>query len=264
MPPGHGDLLRRKIRLSASLLNDVSTRFWEHDELAVLFPAFLLTIYGSVRATVPLMSAAISELRRRAPCDELDRRLIAYLEQHAREEADHEDWLLADLASLGVGRETARSTPGSPAIASLVGAQYYWIHHAHPVALLGFFAVLEGHPPTVAHVDDVRRRTGLPADGFRMLRRHAELDAAHSDELFALIDDLPLRPREAALLGVSAFHTIGALGDVFRSLLGGADRADAVMDSAGIHPLDSLRLSIHPLELPSNRAGFRRISELPD
>jgi heme oxygenase-like protein len=219
MPAGQGDLLRRKIALAARLMNAVADRFWNHEALAVLFPRFLLTIHGSVRATVPLMTTAIAELRKRPGNDPLRAPLITYFEQHAREEAEHEDWLLRDLQAVGIARDTVADHIASPAIASLVGAQYYWIRFAHPVSLLGLFAVLEGHPPETAHLDEIAQRTGLPPEAFRMLRDHAELDQTHADELFQLIDTLPLTPSQTSLLGISAFHTLDALAAVFKELL---------------------------------------------
>jgi hypothetical protein len=217
--PRHGELLKQKIRFSAPLLEDVTARFWQHEQLAELYPRFLITIHGSVRATVPLMMAAVDDLRRRTPRVRLNQSLIEYLEQHAAEEAEHEEWLLQDLVALGINREATLRAYGATAIASLVGAQYYWIRHAHPVALLGCFAVLEGHPPTLIQLDDAQRRTGLPAEGFRMLRQHATLDVHHGAELFDLIDRLPLDADLAGLLSVSAVHTMGALAEMFGSLL---------------------------------------------
>ena len=35
-----------------------------------------------------------------------------------------------------------------PSVAGLVGSQYYWILHHHPVAFLGYVALMEGYPPT--------------------------------------------------------------------------------------------------------------------
>jgi hypothetical protein len=124
---------------------------------------------------------------------------------------------------VGITRDEVLARVATPAIARLVGAQYYWITHAHPVSLLAFFAVLEGHPPTLAHLDEVQRRTGLPTGGFRMLRRHAELDERHGEELFQLIDGLPLNVSHVSLLGLSAFHTIDALGAMFDELLARAN-----------------------------------------
>ena len=58
MSPSHGELLKRKIQFSAPLLHAVTACFWEHPQLADLYPRFLTTIHGSVRATVPLMGAS--------------------------------------------------------------------------------------------------------------------------------------------------------------------------------------------------------------
>jgi hypothetical protein len=217
-----GDLLRRKIALAAPVLHSSCGRFWEHEHLSELFPLFLAAIHGSVRATVPLMQAAMAASR--ASRDALGTLLYDYFEHHIAEEADHEEWLLQDLEVLGICRDAVLADPGAPSIAALVGPQYYWIRHGHPVALLGFFAVLEGHPPTLEHLEDVRRRTGLPRAAFRMLEHHAELDAVHGDELFSLIDRLPLEPAHVELIGVSALHTLGAIGDLFASLVEGSNR----------------------------------------
>ena len=214
---GHGQSLRLKIELTAPLLDAATARFWDHERLADLFPVFLRTLYGSARATVPLMKAACDALRQRQG-DPLAARLHAYFERHIAEETAHDEWLLDDLASIGIPRE--RVTGAAPlAIAQLVGAQYYWIAHAHPVCLLGFFAVLEGYPPTEEHLDDVQRRTGLPPTAFRMLRHHASEDPAHADEVFRLVDELPLQPWHLDLVTTSALTTVSALHDVFSGLL---------------------------------------------
>lgn len=218
MPTGQGLLLRRKIDLAASLLRPITTRFWQHPGLREAFPVFLQTIYGSVSATIPLMQAALGELRRRADDGPLALELRRYFEQHIVEETAHDEWLVRDLEALGLGRHTLTGI-APPPIARMVGAQYYWIRHAHPVCLLGFFAVLEGHPPTGEDLDDVQRSTGLPAEAFRMLRHHAQEDPAHADDLFRLIDELPLEPWHVDLIATSALETLAAIGDVFAWLL---------------------------------------------
>jgi Iron-containing redox enzyme len=224
---GQGDLLRRKINFAVPLLHTICTRFWEHKSLGVMFPKFLLTIYGSVRATVPLMNTAVAALKRRPADEGLCEPLIDYLRQHAREEAEHDEWLIQDLEKVGIKRNEVLASPGTPEVARLVGAQYYWIHHAHPIALLAFFAVLEGHPPIASHLDEVQRRTALPSEAFRMLRKHADLDKEHADELFHLLDELPLTPSLSVLLGMSAFHTLDALAAMFQRLVSEADKQRA-------------------------------------
>ena len=58
-------------------------------------------------------------------------------------------------------REIAR--PPAPAVAALVGAQYYWVLHHHPVALLGYIGLLEGYPPGRPRYgsNELRARTGV-------------------------------------------------------------------------------------------------------
>jgi hypothetical protein len=215
----HGQLLKRKIALAGPLLQPVTSEFWDHHRLSDLFPEFLVAIHGSVRATLPLMEAATRIAKRDRHTDAICDALCEYFPQHIDEERDHEEWLLQDLEVLGLGREEVLGRLPLPAIAAMVGAQYYWIFHVHPVALLGFFAVLEGHPPTIDHLDEIERRTGLPSDAFRMLRHHAELDVMHADELFSRLDDLPLSPRLVELVGTSALHTIAALATFFNDLM---------------------------------------------
>jgi len=214
--PGEG--LRRKIRLAAPLVAPSAEAFWAHPQLRELFPQFLMAIHGSVSSTVPLMEAAIRETEHRQT-DPVCAQLAGYFPKHMAEESEHEEWLLRDLEAIGIKRVEVLARLPNRAIAGMVGAQYYWILHAHPVALLGFFAVLEGHPPEVEHLLDVERRTALPAEAFRMLTYHAEVDQAHADELFALLDRLPLDVSHVELIGMSAFHTLAMLKVFFESLI---------------------------------------------
>ena len=92
-------------------------------------------------------------------------------------------------------------------MASLVGAQYYWVLHHHPIALLGYIALLEGNPPSPDSIDDLQTRTGLPASAFRTMRLHATADPDHTEALDRFIDDLPLDDDQESLIAVSAAHT---------------------------------------------------------
>jgi hypothetical protein len=170
------------------------------------------------------MEAARQVVQRSRETDPISALLAEYFPKHIIEEKEHEDWLLDDLAALGLDRRSVLERVPNRIIASMVGAQYYWISHAHPVALLGFFAVLEGHPPTADHLRAVQRRTGLPADAFRMLTYHAEVDKEHADDLYALLDRLPLSDRQTELVGVSALHTIAMLQAFFEGLVGADSR----------------------------------------
>jgi hypothetical protein len=73
-------------------------------------------------------------------------------------------------------------------------------------------------------IEDLRARTGYPADAFRTLVAHAELDPRHGDELFELVDTLPLTPEQSAVMGLSAMHSVQmyarALEDVIADVEG--------------------------------------------
>jgi hypothetical protein len=120
---------------------------------------------------------------------------------------------------LGIPSSTVLSRPPSPTIAALVGAQYYWILHHHPVALLGYIALLEGNPPPPHLIGELMERTGLDRRAFRTLIAHGELDPHHREELEEQLDGLPLTPEQSALLGMSALFSTHTLALVLEEVL---------------------------------------------
>jgi hypothetical protein len=211
--------LRLTIRLGAGRVDALTTRFWEHPRLRELFPEYYLTLYASMRATVPLLEAAAARARELAPGDAVAAALEPYLVQHAREELHHDDWLLEDMALLGMDPDEARHRHAPADVAEMIGAQHYWLTYTHPLTLLGCFAVLEGSPPEVETLDAVAQRTGLPRAALRTLYKHAQLDPHHRDDLNAVLDDLPLTPAHQAMLGLSALHVVDRLADILDRLL---------------------------------------------
>ena len=114
----------------------------------------------------------------------------------------------------------------SPRVATLVGAQYYWLRHAHPVSLLGHMGVVEGYSPPPGLADRLQELTGYPRDAFRAIRRHERLDIKHKRELYELIDRLPLTPEHERLMGMAGLHTIAG-----RDRRGRGDRSSPVLRS---------------------------------
>jgi hypothetical protein len=170
------------------------------------------------------MEAARARAAELAPTDAVAAGVARYLARHIREERHHDDWLLADLVALGVTRESVMARMPSPTVAALVGAQYYWIWHYHPVAVLGYIAVLEGTPPDAEHVETIIARTGLPRTAFRTILTHADLDPHHRDGLDRALDALPLSDDQAGTVAVSAFTTIRLLGESLRETVDSWDR----------------------------------------
>jgi hypothetical protein len=200
----NSEVLHRKIGLVLPELVDASRRLIESPQLPELYPEFLITSHGIIRASVPLMRTARDRAAERASADAVCAALAPYLDEHIEEELHHDDWLLDDLETLGHDRDGVVARPPTATVAELVGAQYYWVLHFHPVAVLGYVALLEGYPPSPAMLDEMQDRSGYPADAFRTLRLHAELDPGHGAELDRMLDTLALTEPQATVIGLSA------------------------------------------------------------
>ena len=215
---GASEQLRRKIGLLLPGLIDAGERLLAHPRVGELYPEYLFTSHCVIRASVPLMEAARARAQELAREDPVSEALVDYFDEHIPEELDHDEWLLGDLELLGRPRAEVLTRPPSPTVAALVGAQYYWIHHYHPVALLGYIAVFEGYPPSPEMIDALVESTGYPRDAFRTMIAHAELDPGHCAELDELLDTLPLTREQAAVIGLSALQTVDgyarALGEI--------------------------------------------------
>src|SRR3954465_11177817 len=195
-----------------------SQRFWMRPDLREIFPEYLFLVHCIIRASVPLMEAAVTAAQSKGTADVVASQLADYFSHHVTEEANHDQWLLDDMEVLGFRREEILKRVPPPEVAELVGAQYYWLHHAHPVGLLGYVAVLEGDPPLEDELESAALRTALPHDAFRTFISHAKLDPNHKQELDDFIDSLSLADEQQTLLSVSALSTLGGLRKVFATL----------------------------------------------
>lgn len=198
-------------------------RFAEHPRLRDLYPSYLRASHWIIRASIPLMETALVRARELAAEDPVAAGVAEYLEHHIDEELGHDEWLLEDLELLGHPRADVLGEVPSVAVAALVGAPYYWILHYHPVAVLGYIALLEGYPPRIEDVDMLIDRTGYDRQAFRTLIRHAELDPLHRDDLDEALDRLPLTPAHAAVVGLCALHSVEAFVRVMDDLVERAD-----------------------------------------
>lgn len=223
MAPGSGNtasssVLRRKIALALPPLVAAERRLDQHPDPAAAWIAFLGVLYGSMRASVPLLETALDRARDLSSTDPLAARLTDYLHRHSEEERGHDEWLLQDLQSVGVDSAELLSRPPSGAVAALIGAQYYWVLHYHPVCILGYLMVIEGDPPSRRNLQDLQSRSGLPPSAFRTMLEHADLDMDHAAELTDLLDRLPLSSSHNEALGLSAISTVAALTRVLNEV----------------------------------------------
>ncbi len=134
--------------------------------------------------------------------------LADYLDRHIEEELGHDEWVLEDLEVLGVDRASVLSRVPSPAVARMIGSQYYWALHYHPVAVLGYMSVTEGYPTSPRLIERLIESTGLPRRAFRTLIEHAELDTDHGDELDRVVDSLPLSRELEEVVALSAMSSV--------------------------------------------------------
>ena len=215
--------LRRKIELVSPVLEAAGHRLLAHPRADAAYREYLFASHCVVRASVPLMAAAATQAE--TMHDALARRLTGYLRDHIVEERDHDEWLLEDMESIGMERARVLARPPPPAVAALVGAQYYWTLHHHPIALLGYMAVLEGHPPSPQQIDLLMERTGLSPQAFRTLTEHARIDPGHGEEIFTMLDGLSLTAGLTEVLGMSAMHTVVALAEVIDGVAAGVEGA---------------------------------------
>jgi Iron-containing redox enzyme len=209
--PSNAERLRGALRLVYSEAVRAGERLVAHPRIRDLYPEYLVMLHGVVRASVPLMETARDRATVLAPADPVAAGLAGYLAEHIDEERDHDEWLLDDLEVVGVDRASVLARTPSPTVARAVGAQYYWVLHLHPVVLLGWIGLLEGHPPDPSMIDAIEARTGWPADAFRTLRAHAELDQDHGDELFEALDRLPLTEAQSSAIGLNAMTSVRLL-----------------------------------------------------
>jgi hypothetical protein len=216
--------LRLQISLVTPFFGRACERVFRHPRIREVLPEYLIDVHAIIRSTTPLMEAGIRRAEELESNDPVAAGVAEYLRRHVEEERFHDDWLLEDLAVMGVDTAAALERLPSDTIATVAGVQYYWTLHYHPVALLGYFAFAEGFPPSTALVEELIERTGYPRRAFRTFVEHGELDPGHLQELDRAIDQLPLERRHEQALGLSAITTGRLLTDALNELV---DRFDA-------------------------------------
>jgi len=216
-------LLKQSIKTNGLPLFMMYHQLWSHPRVGELVVPFLVLMHQVIRASVPLMKAA-SSVAAKATADPLNKLLHEYLEVHIEEEAHHDLWLMEDLESAGLARSEILALTPSTSVAAMAGSQYYWIHHHHPVALLGYIRLLEGNPPSVEHVERLQTKSGLSESVFRTYRMHGEIDPHHLQEFDEMLDELPLTQDQVELLGTSASYSADMLANAVSEIMSAAEQ----------------------------------------
>jgi hypothetical protein len=103
-------------------------------------------------------------------------------------------------------------------ISELVGSQYYWIYHWHPVCLLGYISAFEEQPPRKNAINQLQKMTGYPETSFRTLAEHSDLDLRHRDDLNEMLESLPLRSEHEKWITSNAIYSAYRLIEIGNKL----------------------------------------------
>jgi hypothetical protein len=198
-------------------MRGAAAALWGSGDPRHTYVEWLRVTHAMIRATVPIMMTALDVCLHR-PDDPVATGFARYLAKHIHEEYGHDVWAAEDYEVAGGDPAELRDIAVSGAVAALVGSQYYWIRHVHPITLLGHMVVIEGYPPSPDMPGILAARTGLPLNAFRALERHAVVDLRHRIDLYRQVDMLPLTPWHEKLLGMSALHSAGGVCNVYRDV----------------------------------------------
>jgi pyrroloquinoline quinone (PQQ) biosynthesis protein C len=147
----------------------------------------LLELYHVVWHFNPVCAAAASRVS-----DE-HKQVRYFLYDHMTEEKGHEEWVLNDLAVVGVKPEQALAYQPTNFMLALNGYNYWAADRRHPCSALGMLYALEvvasvyGGPMTSAITDSLL----LEGDrGISFISSHATLDAEHMADLRVILNTL--------------------------------------------------------------------------
>ncbi|NIO39544.1 MAG: hypothetical protein GTO41_04730 [Burkholderiales bacterium] len=222
----NSEIVRGKIRLFDQQLGLAAYNFWHHPAFPEVYREYIFQSHSIIRASVPLMEAAEQVCGLPPHADDPALQGFAeYLRKHIPEETGHSDWILDDGEAMGLDRNEILARIPGEAATHVVGDQYYWIYHYNPIALIGHIATLEGNPPTIELVEQVAKQHDLSLDCFSNFIYHARIDPQHGRDLNEVLDSLPLTEDHLALIGLSAFRTIGLMTNIMNEIVQSADRS---------------------------------------
>jgi hypothetical protein len=191
-------------------IRDVKRSFTIDTSRRSVVIANLILVHDTIVASEQLLVEAAKSINL-LPRSSFHKRLGGYYRSHLDEERDHVKWVREDLKSAGVN--VPAELPNKWAMA-MAGSQYYLLKHAHPAALLGYMAVLEGDPTPVEVVESLEQAYGKQL--LRCVRIHAIKDLEHRKELFEVIDDTPESLRD--LIAYSTNNTLDYMIQAARTL----------------------------------------------
>jgi pyrroloquinoline quinone (PQQ) biosynthesis protein C len=167
------------------------------------YRALLLELYHVVWHFNPVCAAAAS----RVP-DTL-RQVRYFLYEHMHEESGHEQWVMNDLAAVGVKETGALAHEPSVHALALAGYNYWSADRRHPCSVLGMMYTLEVIASVYGGTFSSAIRESLLLDGDRgvsFISSHAEMDAAHMAELRVVLNTVEDEQAQAAITESALFN----------------------------------------------------------
>ena len=192
------DEARRDFETSAKVLDMVA------NGLPVeRYRKLLLELYHVVWHFNPVCAAAASRI------SDQHKQVRYFLYDHMKEEKGHEDWVLNDLAAMGVEAAAAlRHKPG-PHMLALNGYNYWSADRLHPCAALGMLYALEviasvyGGPISAAITESLMLQDER---GISFISSHATLDAEHMADLRVVLNTIKDDEAKQAVIESTAFN----------------------------------------------------------
>ncbi len=173
------------------------------------YQAYLVEAYHHVKHTVPLMTAALANLKPRQ--EWLRHALLEYI----AEETGHEQWILDDIGNCGGDPQGARSSVPRAATRRMVEYAYDYVMTVNAAGLFGMVFVLEGTSAQLAHrgADSIMSALSLPRNCFRYLLSHGALDVDHMAFFRGVMDRVEDEEDQRAIVTVanSIFHLFGVM-----------------------------------------------------
>ncbi len=176
------DRLASQAAVERTTFNQCWQQLLSSEDRTQRFLAYMVEAHHYVAFTCPLLARFEDRVR----ADDPD--LADYLAKHREEEADHDAWLLKDLARLGFNPESVRRSLPRRETLALVGAQLYMIDHApERLGHLGYIYALESAAVPGDEIDRLADALGLPRAALSTFRAHGDLDPDHEAALTAVL-----------------------------------------------------------------------------
>jgi pyrroloquinoline quinone (PQQ) biosynthesis protein C len=167
--------------------------------------AFLTEAYYHVKHTVPLLMASGSRLP-----DRLEWLRVAIV-HYINEELGHQEWILNDLAALGVDKNPVRDGQALAATEVMIAYAYDSVLRKNPLCLFAMVYVLEKTSSTIATLaaQSIRSNLELPDTAMSYLHTHGSLDQEHLGDFETLMNRLDNdEDRNAVLHCVPIFYEL--------------------------------------------------------